>query len=277
MKEIIMNGKIVCDDNNLKMIINERYKQCKYVIDVSDLDTSKCTSFESLFRGFAKLRVIIGFNTLDTCNVKSMRGMCFSCYTLTGLNLSGLNLSNVKDIREMCSHCHALTSLNLSGLNLLNVKYASHLCFNCSSLQSLNLSGLDLSNVEDINEMTDLYFNCYALVLLIPPRAFPKDSKIKSQFESFKNEDADILKAFQQFNIQLPQPQQPKPVEHIQQPQSFEQPQPMPSLVERKNDIIRRQKELDAEKQRFQKDVEEEFIRQQEYMNQLASLKTTFI
>ena len=158
-----MSGKIVCDDNKLKRVIKERYIKCPYVIDVSDLDTSKCISFEKLFYDFKKLRFIKGFNTLDTSNVQTMYEMCYNCWYLTSLNLSGLNLSNVVDIQSMCFNCHSLTSLNLSGLNLSNVQTMKVMCCNCYTLTSLNLSGLNLSNIINMHSMC---CNCHSLTSL---------------------------------------------------------------------------------------------------------------
>ena len=105
-----MSGKIVCNNDSLKKIVRERYERCKYVIDVSDLDTSGCDSFENLFYDFEELRFIKGFDKLDTSNVQNMSKMCYNCWYLTSLNLSGLNLSNAQMI-NMCYDCYALTTL----------------------------------------------------------------------------------------------------------------------------------------------------------------------
>ena len=160
-----MSGKIVCNNESLKQIVKERYEKCPYVIDVSDLDTSECTSFEKLFYSFKELRLIKEFNTLDTSNVQTMRNMCFCCFNLQRLTLTGLNLSNVQNISHLCDHCYNLQSLNLSGLNLSNVNNINEICGYCYHLQSLDLSGLNLSKVINMSDICDHCYNLQSLNL----------------------------------------------------------------------------------------------------------------
>ena len=173
--------KVIVNDENIKYIVKYKYSQNNKVIDVSDLDTSKCTDISYLFNEMTKLEEIKGFNTLNLSNVRDMRCMCSDCqslkelnlsgldlsnviyiacmyggcYSLKELNLSGLDLYNVEDMSNMCSHCYSLKTLNLSGLNLHNVKDMSGMCANCKSLKELDLSGLDLHNVKDMSYICD--------------------------------------------------------------------------------------------------------------------------
>ena len=126
--------KIIVDNNSIRSIINHRYGQNNKVIDVSDLDTSKCTNISCLFSGLVNLEEIKGFNMLNLCNVTNMSRMCDGCHSLERLNLSGLDLHNVKDMSRMCDGCHSLKELDLSSVDLHNVTDMFDLCEGCCSL-----------------------------------------------------------------------------------------------------------------------------------------------
>ena len=217
-----MSGKIVCNNDSLKKIVRERYERCKYVIDVSDLDTSGCDSFENLFYDFEELRFIKGFDKLDTSNVQNMSKMCYNCWYLTSLNLSGLNLSNVQDMSYICCGCHALQSLNLSGLNLSNA------------------------------QMINMCYDCYALTTLVPPNIFPTDSSFKTQFDNFITKANKLSQALQQFDIQLEQPSQTLTSTHSEKERYQPIDQTLP-IEERKANLDKLRTQLLAEKQHLEK------------------------
>lgn len=141
--------KIIVDDKNVRYVVKYKYSQNNKVIDLSDLDTSKCTNISNLFGEMTKLEEIRGFNSLNLSNVTDMSNLCCCCLALKELNLSGLDLHNVTNMSYMCISCDSLKELNLSGLDLHNVTNMSYMCYKCYSLKELDLSGLDLSNVEN--------------------------------------------------------------------------------------------------------------------------------
>ena len=147
--------KIIVDNESIKYVVKYKYSQNNKVIDLSDLDTSKCTNISNLFGEMTKLEEIRGFNSLNLSNVTDMSSLCCCCLALKELNLSGLDLHNVKDVSNICGNCDSLKELNLSGLDLHNVRDMSYMCISCHSLKELNLSGLDLSNV------TNMSYMCY--------------------------------------------------------------------------------------------------------------------
>lgn len=173
--------KIMVDDKSIRYVIRYKYNQNHKVIDVSDLDTSKCTNIGELFYDMTKLKEIKGFNTLNLSNVTDMSYMCGGCSSLEELNLSGLDLHNVVDMSAMCTDCDSLKELNLSGLNLSKVNKMSSMCNCCYSLKELNLSGLDLHNVVDTSYMCG---ECYSLI----------DFKVDEQYhQSFKDVINEVL------------------------------------------------------------------------------------
>ena len=155
------NGKIVCDDDILRFIVRQRYSQNHEVIDVSDLDVSKCSNIVSLFLNMCDLKEIKGLNTWDTKNITDMSGMFMGCHSLISIDLSGLNLSNVKHVNSMCSGCY--------------------------SLMYVNLQGVDLSNCVDNNPMMSK--NNKSLIRIIPPSKYPTSTHATNIFnEEFVNE-----------------------------------------------------------------------------------------
>ena len=179
IKELHIMSKIIVDNESIKYVVRYKYNQNNKVIDLSDLDTSKCTKLNCVFYGMRQLEEIKNFNTLNLSNVTDMNYMCSNCDSLKKLNLSGLDLHNVAHMSYMCNDCHSLKELNLSGINLHNVIDMSCMCNDCYSLKELNLSGLDLRNVIDTTYMCD---DCYSLI------SFKVDEQYQERFKDIINE-----------------------------------------------------------------------------------------
>ena len=171
--------KVIVDDESIKCVVRYKYNQNNKVIDLSDLDTSKCTSINDLFYGMSKLEEIKGFNLLNLSNVTNMSFMCSNCYSLKKLDLSGVDLHNVEDMAAMCSCCHSLEELNLSGLNLAKVTRMSGMCDCCYSLKELNLLGAELHDIVDTSCMCG---DCCSLI------DFKVDEQYKPKFQDTINE-----------------------------------------------------------------------------------------
>ena len=183
-----MSDKILCDNDTLKFIVRYRYSQNHEVVDVSDLDTSKCSSMEDLFTSMDEMREIRGLNKLDTSRIKNMSNMFSNCDALTSVDLSGLNLSNVTDMSYMFNFCQSLTSINLSGLNLSNVTDMNCMFCGCVSLTSIDLSGLNLSKNSKI-DMTRIFDECYSLYHVIPPVTSGHSNEFKTILQEYGLDD----------------------------------------------------------------------------------------
>ena len=131
-------------------------------VDLSGLDSSKCTAMFSMFNGCSNLRSV-NLPRLDTSHVASMSTMFSGCSKLVSLDLSKLDTSGVNNMTYMFSGCSSLASLNLSGLNTSAVNYMWGMFYGCSSLVDLDLSSFDTSNVVS---MRDMFEGCSSLVRL---------------------------------------------------------------------------------------------------------------
>ena len=234
-----MNGdKIVCNNYNIKAIVRMKYNKNNEVIDMSDLDTSNCTSFDYLFYDMFNLKEIKGLNKCNLRNVRDMSYMCSYCRSLTSLNLSGCDLSHVSNMSYICCSCYSLTSLNLSGCDLSHVENMSYMCYDCHSLTSLNLSGCDLSSVSNMNNMCS---GCHSLQNVIIDSQFQQKfndiiEHAKQTKESLSDVDLD--------NILIPTNETNETNET-----SSTLNLDMDSLIKRKNDIAERQEQINRDKQ----------------------------
>jgi len=178
--------KVIATDYTIRAIMRYKYSRNHKVIDVSDLDTSRCTDLSDCFMNMRDLEKIIGLDKIDLSKVVNMNGMLQGCYSLisvdfSGCNLSniermnymfccccslisvdfsGCNLSNVQRMYSMFQNCHSLTSVNFGDCNLSNVQSMNSMFQSCHSLTSVNFNGCDLSNVSDMNNM---FYGCYLL------------------------------------------------------------------------------------------------------------------
>ncbi len=119
------------------------------------LDTSECTTMESMFQYCHALNNFTWPSEFDTSNVTSMRSMFNGCSALTDLDLTNLNTENVVDMSYMFYNCRELSSLvqpdifvtakvgaGASSSNQIGVR---SMFVNCNSLTTLDLSTWDLS------------------------------------------------------------------------------------------------------------------------------------
>jgi surface protein len=122
-------------------------------LDLSNFNTSKVTTFASMFTMCYKLTNIYGLNTFDTSNTTTMSQMFYQCYALPMLDLSHFNTSKVTDMGNMFSNCRALTSLDLSSFDMSKVTATQGMFEQCYSLQSLDFSHTTTSKSANMNSM----------------------------------------------------------------------------------------------------------------------------
>lgn len=79
--------------------------------------------------------------------------MFYSLFSLTSLDVSGVDTSKMANTEHMFDGCMALTSLNLDGWNMDKVKNASHMFAWCDKLTSLSMNGWDTSSFETTSYM----------------------------------------------------------------------------------------------------------------------------
>lgn len=170
-------AKFVCTDENFDTIVRLKYSQNNETIDLSNLDTSQCTSFMDSFNYMPYLKEIKGFDKIDTSHITNMQCMCTDCTLLVSLDLSKCDLSNVNAFTSMCEGCKSLTYLKFPNNLSCNVTKRknnnchdyhhdidmSNMCNNCKSLRYVDLSGLILQDNITI-DTNDAFNNCVSLI-----------------------------------------------------------------------------------------------------------------
>lgn len=128
-------------------------------IDLSLLDTSKCTNMSYMFLNNPSL-TSFDLSNFDTSSVINMSGMFSGCSSLTTLDVSSFNTSKVGEMYGMFGGCKSLTELDVTSFDTSNVKNFGSIFANCESLTALDVSKLNTSNA--IN-MFGMFYNCVKL------------------------------------------------------------------------------------------------------------------
>ena len=127
--------------------------QSKSLLQVLDMNISKLTTFNSMFRHCISLvGVACVWDIHPSAN--NMNNMFQYCYSLSELDMSNCNVSKVNLMFAMFNHCYKLHNLDLSRWDMRNVSNMSMMFNNCQ-----NLSRLDISNLDTSNKLTDTMLN----------------------------------------------------------------------------------------------------------------------
>lgn len=73
--------------------------------DLLKLDTSKCRSFEGMFRGCSSVTQLLDLDRLDTSNVVSVSHMFLNCLELRAISVAGWDVSAISDYDHMLAGC----------------------------------------------------------------------------------------------------------------------------------------------------------------------------
>ena len=121
--------------NTVELIWNNTIDNCEHIfclctditeIDLSNFDTSECTSMYCMFCG---------------------------CSSLTLLNLSNFDTSHVNTFQSMFHDCPLLISLNLSTFNTLTATSMFNIFYDCKSLEYINMQNFDESKLTNYSNM----------------------------------------------------------------------------------------------------------------------------
>ena len=139
--EILVNGEIYDDNcnlnedkNNIVLRFENQINSCDYMflsldnmieIDLSNFNSSKCTSMFSMFKDCSNLEKI-NFGKYNTISVENMEFMFYGCSKLTSLDLSNFDCSKVTSMSYMFKACSSLEKIifgNMDTFSLVNVDY----------------------------------------------------------------------------------------------------------------------------------------------------------
>ena len=79
-------------------------------VDLSGLDTSKCSSMTSMFAGCTSLKTL-DLSYLNTSQVQTMASMFSNCVSLENLNISGFDTRSATWMKDMFDGCSSLRSV----------------------------------------------------------------------------------------------------------------------------------------------------------------------
>ena len=120
-------------------------------LDVSSLaNCIKCDDFSYIFRGFKKVKHIIGLEDWDVSKVTNMKGMFYNCENFNS-DLSNWDVSSVGNMYSMFYRCKTFNS-DLSKWNVSNVENMYGMFWGCINFNS-DLSKWNVSSVKDVGFM----------------------------------------------------------------------------------------------------------------------------
>ena len=156
--ETIREEDKITTNEDLKNKIKELYKEQGKgeTLDVSSLTNRiKCDNFCSIFKGYQRVKHIIGLENWDVSNVKSMNCMFMGCDNFNS-DLSKWNVSKVENMRFMFWSCDNFNSdgKSLNNWDVSNVQDMGYMFQDCYNFNS-DLSKWNVSNGIGMKHMFD--------------------------------------------------------------------------------------------------------------------------
>ena len=137
--------------SNLSLWINNFFywsNWLRWVIDVTNWDTSLVTDMHNAFYWIDELTWVIWINTWNTSNVTDMNHMFQSSEKLESLDLSWWNTSKVENMYAIFENCRSLKEIKwLDTWNTRSLKNMWCMFNGCRKLKEVNLDNRDLSNL----------------------------------------------------------------------------------------------------------------------------------
>ena len=129
--------KVITTNRDLRKKIEELYKEQGEgdTLDVSSLTNliNRCYDFSYIFKGYKKVKYIIGLEDWDVSHVEYMGGMFANSYNFN-CDLSKWDVSNVKNMEGMFLNCENF-NCDLSKWDVSNVEDMRYMFKGCKSLK----------------------------------------------------------------------------------------------------------------------------------------------
>lgn len=145
--------------------LNDTFSNCAQLtdIDLSRLDTSKCTEFSGIF-GYCSALRSVNVSNFDTSNATGMSGLFIGCSSLTSVDLSSFVTSKAINISNLFYSCSNIERIDLSNFDFNSITTIQNSFCNCTKLTTLDLSGCKMLKV---NGTANVFERCSALANLI--------------------------------------------------------------------------------------------------------------
>ena len=105
------------------------------MVDLSNVDMSQATNFNSAFEGLTAVKKIIMGKGTTTASFTSATNMFEKCESLTEVDFKDLGFDHVQNVEAMFRYCKSMEKLDLSKLDFSNVTRAVNFMVGCDSLQ----------------------------------------------------------------------------------------------------------------------------------------------
>ena len=130
-------------------------------IDVSNWNMPNAKGSDGIFQSCAKLKTIIGIETLVDNRWYSITSLFRDCKSLPNQDLSRWDTSNVSTSAVTFQGCESMTEIDISNWNISNITNISGMFLNCYNLEKI--IGVENLITENITNFNQLFMNCYKL------------------------------------------------------------------------------------------------------------------
>ena len=189
IEKIVITGKITFDKETSLYGLFSKMASLKTIEGLSNLDTSKVTDMDSMFRDCSSLETL-DVSGFDTSRVTDMDGMFYGCNSLTTLDVSHFDTSKVTRMGSMFHGCSSLETLDVSGFNTSNVESMDGMFYECRKLQNIDVSKFDTGKVKSM----DFMFSGCKLITYLDVSNFDtsKVTDMRAMFQGIQCEELDL-------------------------------------------------------------------------------------
>ena len=189
IEKIVITGKITFDKETSLYGLFSKMTSLKTIEGLSNLDTSKVTDMDSMFRDCSSLETL-DVSGFDTSRVTNMSGMFYGCNALTTLDVSQFDTSKVTYMGSMFHGCSSLETLDVSGFNTSNVERMDGMFYECQKLQNIDVSKFDTGKVKSMDFM---FSGCKSITYLdVSNFDTSKVTDMRAMFQGIQCEELDL-------------------------------------------------------------------------------------
>ena len=189
IEKIVITGKITFDKETSLYGLFSKMASLKTIEGLSNLDTSKVTDMDSMFRDCSSLETL-DVSGFDTSRVTDMDGMFYGCNSLTTLDVSHFDTSKVTRMGSMFHGCSSLETLDVSGFNTSNVESMDGMFYECRKLQNIDVSKFDTGKVKSMDFM---FSGCKSITYLdVSNFDTSKVTDMRAMFQGIQCEELDL-------------------------------------------------------------------------------------
>lgn len=132
-------------------------------VDMSYLDLSSCTTFESMFSRNSNLE-FVRLDNIVMPNVQSLQKICELCTNLVTFYLNNTDLSSVTTLSGMFYTCGSLRAFEWSGKPCKSTESVQEMFYGCKNLVVADVSMVD---PENLTSAANTFYQCSNLTTIL--------------------------------------------------------------------------------------------------------------